>query len=280
MHKKITIKKAHGERVHFSEDKYRRSLRRSGASDNQINNILEKITPELHEGMSTHELYKKTHALMRDEKMLSSNGRYYLRQAIQDLGPTGFPFERYIAKLMEAQGFTTVVDQNMTGKCIRHEIDIIATKGSERLLTECKFHHETGIYCGIQTTLYVKARYDDVREGEQQDKNYNQCYLITNTKFSTDSIDYARCIGMRLLGWAYPYNNGLETIIDELGLHPITCLSSIPKKIVHALVNHGIVLCQDVIRNDAPLRQLGLSKNVISDIVHESQAICRQETLV
>jgi len=280
MEKKINITKASGQKVPFSEDRYRLSLQKSGASEVQIDRILKEIKPELYEGMATHELYKKTYELMQKKKMLSSGGRYNLRRAILELGPTGFPFERYVARLMEAQGFKTLVDQTVSGKCIHHEIDIIATRGNERLFVECKFHHEPGDRCGIQTTLYVKARYDDMRGSEQdhiKGPRYDQCYLITNAKFSSDSVDYGRCIGMSLLGWSYPHNKGLEKIIDELGLHPITSLSTIPKKVLPELFQQGIIFCYELLQHSSLLHQLGLNEAKAHEVLQECKAICRKE---
>lgn len=275
MEKGITVIKASGERVPFSEDKYRSSLHRSGASDKQINVILDEIKPQLYDGISTHEIYRRTYELMQNKKMGSSGGRYRLRQAILDLGPTGFPFERFVAKLMDAQGFKTLLDQIVTGRCISHEIDIIATKGDERLFVECKFHNLLGERCGIKTTLYVKARYDDIIEGVKNNSEFDQCYLITNAKFSSDSIEYAKCVGMHLFGWAYPYKGGLEKIIDDLGLHPITCLSSLPLKILHELIHREIIFCNELAQNETQLRQLGLSKNEIDDILRECFELCK-----
>ena len=274
MGKKITILKATGEKAPFSEDKYRLSLHKSGATDDQINSILNEIMPQLHDGMSTRDIYAKTHELMRKKKMFSSGGRYHLRQAILDLGPTGFPFEHFIAKVMEAQGFKTLIDQTISGTCIRHEIDVIAINGDKKLFIECKFHNSPGERCSIKTTLYVKARHDDI-VGHTKKINYQHCYLVTNAKFSSESIDYGKCIGMNLLGWAYPHNNGLEKIIDTVGLHPITCLSSISKKLVHELVQRGIIFCHELVQNSSLLHQLGLKEAETRELLEECGAILR-----
>jgi hypothetical protein len=213
---------------------------------------------------------------MRNKKMFHSGGRYNLRRAILDLGPTGFPFERFVAKLMDAQGFKTLIDQTVTGRCIQHEIDIIATKGAAQLFVECKFHNESGERCGIKTTLYVKARYDDIT-GHIKNSKYDQCYLITNAKFSSDSIDYSKCVGINLLGWAYPHDGGLEKIIDNLGLHPITCISAIPKSIVRELVQREIIFCHELARSGLQLHQLGLNEKAVSEILQECSAMsCRK----
>ena len=47
------------------------------------------------------------------------------------LGPTGYPFEDFIAKLLQADGYETKVRQILKGECITHEIDVIAEKNNK-----------------------------------------------------------------------------------------------------------------------------------------------------
>ena len=117
--KQFNIIKATGEIVPFSEEKFRRSLRNSGATEVDINAILEKIRPYLKDRMTTNELYKITHKILRQMQLLSVGGHYNLKQAIRMLGPSGFPFERYCAELLKAQGYNTTVDQEIKRKMCR-----------------------------------------------------------------------------------------------------------------------------------------------------------------
>ncbi len=281
MEKKINIIKATGEIVPFSEEKYCRSLQKSGATEVEIDEILAKIQPHLKDRMTTNELYKITHQILRQMQLLSVGGRYNLKEAIRMLGPSGFPFERYCAELLKAQGYNIAVDQEVKGKCVVHELDIVATKPNERLMIECKFHSVPSERCPIQTALYIKARYDDVKFGCIQDPKcnpkYTGCWLVTNTKFSSVAINYGVCVGLNLLGWTYPRERGLEKIIDEKGLHPITCLSFLPKFLRQNLFDQGIVFCHDLLNKGTLLKQLEIEESKIKKILQECAAISKNE---
>ncbi|MBX9831298.1 restriction endonuclease [Candidatus Babeliales bacterium] len=272
MNKTITIIKASGERVPFSHEKYCQSLQRSGADPELTEKVCAEIEPLVHDGMTTHELYQLTHQLLGKKQKRSVAGRYHFRQAIMALGPSGFPFEQYVAELLKRQGYQVAVGQEIMGKCVSHEADIIAIKDHDRFIMECKFHHEPNARCSIQTALYVKARYEDIL-ARNHNNDFSGMWLVTNAKISTVAIQYGLCVGMKLLAWDYPENNGLEKIVDQLGLHPITCLSSLPKSAVTELLREGIVLCLDVHNHKDLLRRLHLSDEKVSDIFRECEEI-------
>jgi transcriptional regulator NrdR family protein len=101
----ITIVKASGERDVFSESKLRDSLQRSGAGEKAINRVVAAILDELYEGMPTRKIYRRAYQLLRKESHLSAT-RYNLKQAVMDLGPSGYPFEALIGRLLEKMGYT------------------------------------------------------------------------------------------------------------------------------------------------------------------------------
>ena len=56
MVKSLLITKASGQTAQFSESKLRNSLKRAGATDDQINGVIDEISPQLHEGVSTSKM--------------------------------------------------------------------------------------------------------------------------------------------------------------------------------------------------------------------------------
>ena len=208
-------------------------------------------------------------------------GRYHLKRAIMELGPSGFPFERYVNELLKQQGYKTLVGKEVAGKCVTHEVDIVATRDSDAFIFECKLHSNAGLYCSIQTALYVKARYDDLKARCDADQKctpkYNGCWLVTNTRLSAVAIQYGECVGMKLLGWSYPRGAGLERIIDQSGLHPITCLSSLSGKAMQTMLHAGIVLCRDLMKQKHKLTEIGLKQPMIEKVLNECRAICQGE---
>ena len=94
----IQIIKSTGEKVDFSLDKLRASLRRSGAGEGLINSIIDTVRDELYQGITTKEIYNRAYAMLKRKKSIFAS-KYKLKKAIYELGPTGFPFERFIGAL-------------------------------------------------------------------------------------------------------------------------------------------------------------------------------------
>jgi hypothetical protein len=116
---------------------------------------------------------------------------------------------------------------------------------------ECKFHNSPGMKCNIQTALYTYARFLDVNESLP----HAGPWLVTNTKFTTDVIRYAECVGMRLLGWRFPEEGSLENLIDEHRLYPLTTLG-LKKAHQRTLLDRNFVLLSDVVKNKECLYEL------------------------
>ncbi len=271
------ITKASGKRELFDESKFKRSLERSGAKPETINTLLELIKqqPELR---STQDIY---HWALEQLKKINPPvaARYNLKQALLQFGPTGFPFEKYIAQLMQAQGYTTQTDQTLPGKCVTHEIDIVFYKGNSYNFAECKFHNSQGLTTAIQVPLYVRARFDDVVElWSSQPGHHNKqhdAWVITNTRFTSESIKYGTCANLKLLSWAYPAHEGLRELIDKYGLHPITALTSLKTGEMKELVGKNLVLCKDVQKHIGLLKDMGITGTKLEHVIAEAEGVCK-----
>jgi hypothetical protein len=191
---------------------------------------------------------------------------------------TGHPFEYFIGKIMELQGFETEVALVIDGYCVTHEIDVIATKGKYQYFVECKYGQSSEKSVGVQVPLYVKSRVDDIirkRQNTGQFEGYSFHGMVaTNTRFSSDSIAYAECSGLNLLGWDYPRGNGLKDIIDRLKIYPVTILNSLSKSQKQSLLNKGIVICRQLIEDKNVLDSLELSQAKLKILESEIDRIC------
>lgn len=269
------IIKATGEREGFDSQKLRDSLDRAKASSETINKIVEHIENELEDGVSTKDIYHHAFRLLKREEKLAAV-RYSLRRAIMGLGPTGFPFEQFIAEIFRAKGFETQTDFVARGRCADHEIDVVAWNDSKLIMTEAKFHNELGIKSDLKVVLYIKARWDDLM-GEMfnfgRKRKLDDGWLVTNTKFSESAINYARCKNMKLVGWNYPERGNLQDLIEETHLHPITCLTSINPSDEKLLMEAGIVLSKQAKENPDVVKQTGLSDEKISKMMEEIDLI-------
>lgn len=270
------IIKASGEREEFDSQKLRESLGRSKAKPETIDKIVSQIESELKDGASTKNIYTHAFELLKKAEKPAAI-RYSLRKAIMDLGPTGFPFEQFVAEIFRTKGFETTTDFIAQGHCAEHEIDIVAWKPEKLIFVEAKFHNELGLKSDLKVALYIKARWDDLMDQNfdqfGKSKKLDEGWLVTNTKFSESAIKYAKCQNMKLVGWNYPHEGNLQDLIEEAHLHPITCLESITPHDEKLLMEAGIVLCKQAVQNRDVLKQCGLSDQKISQMLAEIDLI-------
>jgi hypothetical protein len=273
----IDIIKSSGEKVKFSLDKLRSSLKRTGANDKIVSLILDKIRDELYQGVSTNEIYNRAFSLLKKNKSHLAS-KYKLKKAIYELGPTGFPFERFVSAILKYSGYNTEVNKVLQGKCITHEVDVIANKKNESTIIECKFHNDQSIKCNVKVPLYVNSRYRDIKDNwatiNNSDNLLIQGWVVTNTRFTEDAMQYGKCCGLYLLSWDYPKNNSLKDRIDLLGLYPITVSTLLTKREKQFLLSREIVLCRELMNDKFYLDQLGVSEERKVKILDEVMQLC------
>lgn len=237
----IRVQKADGKLEPFNELKLRSSLKRSGADDVVINSALSEVKNYLYDGIPTEKIYQLIFRLLeRQSKALKQ--RYNLKQAIMNLGPTGYPFEIYVAGLLTHFGFQTSVSQKVFGKCISHEIDVVACKEQKKIMIECKFHNRPGSKSDIKVALYTYARFLDVREKN----NFQEAWLVTNTKTTSDALEYAKCMNFKVISWDYPSDFSLRYLVEKANLLPITVREDLPIAKKNTLLAKGKVFLKDL----------------------------------
>jgi hypothetical protein len=271
MEKEIFVIKEDGSREKFRPAKVRRALRRSGMDSKEVDKALEMLYPQLEEGMTTKKIYALVFRIIRELRPEVGH-RYNLKRALLLLGPAGYFFEDYVGKLFAALEYQIAVRQVPMGKCITHEVDVIAWKGREKLMVECKFRNQPGDRCRIQTALYIYARFLDLRNGARiYSKNpFTNACLVTNAKFSGDAIAYSECMGMRLIGWKYPLKGSLEVLIDKTRCYPVSVIR-MNLQTLHKLLKKGVTTVNDVPATAKELRKLtGISLSNAARIVREA----------
>lgn len=278
MGKKILVKKASGEVEAFQPAKLERSLRNSGATESEISGILSGIRDQLHDGMTTKKIYSHAFKMLRNSSYQTAS-RYSLRRGIMELGPSGFPFERFIARIFAYEGFEVRTGSILNGKCVTHEIDVIAESKTEIHLVECKYHNSTGISVDVKTPLYVHSRFQDVLEKGQIPGNRKFTgWIATNSKFTGDAKTYSACRGMQVLAWDYPEGTSLKDKIERTGLYPITCMNTLNKQEKQWMLEQGYVLAQDVLGKEALLAKAGVSAPRLIKIREEALTLCSEKS--
>ncbi|MBI3573524.1 restriction endonuclease [Candidatus Kaiserbacteria bacterium] len=269
--------KGDGEREEFQIDKLVRSLTHSGADTALSGRIAGEIARGVTDGMTTTEIYQKAFRMLHKEESVVA-ARYSMRRAILDLGPTGFPFEDFIGELFRARGYTTSTRVVVKGRCAEHEVDVVMRKGNRTIGAELKFHNTPGFKTDIKTALYVRARYWDIEWGAEdrhEKAGIDEGWLITNTKFTTNAMDYAECAGIALLGWNYPKSAGLSEMIKQTGIYPITVLTTLSKTDKARLLAAGVTLCHTIMQRPDSLAVLGLPPAKVRSVVAESTGVCK-----
>ena len=269
----IYVVKASGQRELFDHGKLEQSLKRAGASSKAVKDILDHITVHLTQDITTHEIYKHAFELLhKTEEPVAL--KYSLKRAIQELGPSGFPFEDFVAEIFKEKGFSTETGKIVKGFCVEHEIDVIAWNNPKLIMVEAKFHNELGIKSDLKIALYVKARFDNLYQmtfNYGKERSLDEGWLVTNTKFTSTAIEYGSCQGgIKMIGWNYPPVGNLHDMILESKLHPLTCLMSLNGREKKALLDQGVVLCKTLFNNSYLLGAIGLndseSKKVLEEI--------------
>lgn len=273
MNRSINIIKATGERELYSREKIVNSIKRAGIPDAMRDQVVRHIEEKLYPNIPTREIYRHITEFLGRSSHPYYEARYSLKRAIMELGPSGFPFEKLVAAILTSQGYRDVqTNVILQGKCVSHEIDVLAVKNEEHYLIECKFHNQPGLQTDVKVALYVDARFQDVLsawrvEGDRH--RLHQAWLVTNTKCSKDVISYASCRDMRITAWGYPDQNNLQDMIEISRLHPITCLTSLNINQKQQLLSKNMVLVKNLKNNSVAMELLSLSPEKKAGLIQE-----------
>ncbi len=272
----IYVTKGNGDRVPFDENKLRRALKNSGAGTKEVEKALAAVKKILYPNISTRKIYQTAYRILKKSSRHSA-GRYRLKKAIMELGPSGYPFEKFMGRIMESRGYQALVNVHARGKCVEHEVDVVARNDKEQFMIECKYHSDSKRNVDVKVVLYIASRFRDVsavwRQNEGDDPRQYFGMVATNTRFSEDAIRYAECEGLRVISWDYPAGNSLKEWVDRSGYHPITSLSQLKTAEKQLLLEKGVVLCRDIKENISLLEEMGFNKMKINKVLAEANLL-------
>ncbi len=254
--KDYIITKSSGEQEKFNEEKLHKHLKNVGVNPPLAEEAITDLENNLSKINSTDAIYHNISEFLRHHGTIDNYFNYSLRRAVAMLGPSGHPFEQLVSEVLNTQGFRTEVGVTVLGKCVTHEIDVVAAKENTQYFIECKFHNTTGTKTDIQVALYTYARFLDVKSAMEQthgqEKNYLP-WLVTNTKVTSEVFDYGDCNNLKVTAWYYPEGEGLRDMIMTSKLHPVTLLYHISPHKINTLLNENIVTLsslQEAIKKD------------------------------
>lgn len=267
----IFVKKANGEKESFNEDKVRGSILRAGIKKELADEVLNHVKSKLYDNIPTAEIYTYITEYLGNTP---GKAKYSLKRAIMELGPTGYPFEDFISEILKLEGYKTEVGSILSGKCVKHEVDVLAEKNGKKVMIEAKFHNDVGIKTELHVSLYTKARFDDIKDRYGLD----EAWLVTNTKVSLDAVGYAQCAGMKVISWSFPENSGLRDLVEKWKLHPITALTTLSQAQKQVLMEKSVVLCKSICENSSLLDVLNIPADRKNEVINEAKLICNGQT--
>jgi hypothetical protein len=269
---KIIIIKANGEKAIFDVRKVESTCIRSGASPRSAKKIARQIYHQIHHGMTTKQIYSMVLKLLLQTESPAIKQRYRLKESIMMMGPAGFSFETFVGQILEQYGYKIrAINSEVSGKCIIHEVDLAVEsgQGKRKWLVECKYHNLPGRYTGLKESLYTHARFLDLAD------KFDNEMLVCNTKVSSDVIRYANCVSQKVLSWRYPQDAGLEKMIEDKKLYPITILSPTRKEL-ESFFQNKVMIAKDLLDVDVvefahktkiPLRRILSLQKLVNQII-------------
>lgn len=266
----LLVTKHSSQQEPFSEEKVIRSMNRVGVPAELEPLVLQHIKERLRPNIPTSEIFYHILEFLK-QKDTKASLRFNLKQAIFDLGPTGFPFERYIERIFQRMGYATQVDIILPGECVTHEIDLLIEKNDKKEIIEAKFHNHAGTKTEIHVALYTFARFLDVKEKNR----IENVWIITNTKLSNDAIRYAQCKNINVVAWNYPEKGNLQDFVEHPSMYPITILTMLTKNEHQELFARNIVLCHDLLLlSEKEKSALSIDHNKLEAASESARVIC------
>lgn len=275
----IRVVKADGSTEEFQPRKILRTMRSAGASDEAAKRVLKEIEGVAHDGITTREILKRVKALLQKGELHTAM-RYDLKGAMMRMGPAGFAFETFISEILSNYRYKTKLRSILQGRCVQHEVDVIAERTSgaaRRCLIECKYHNMAGLSVELKDVLYTYARFLDLNEGSKIGKceRFDEVWLVSNTRPSHDAAKYASCRGMKLLCWRCPKGRGLEEMIAEKKLYPVTILRSVDRITFNNLFLADLMLAKDLVTHNMNYlkEKTKLSEEKLNKLVFEAKQL-------
>jgi hypothetical protein len=278
MKESYIVRKSDGQEEYFSIEKLFNSLIRSKASIDEANAIIESLKDQIHEGISTKKIHSMAFRLLKKQSLKNAS-RYHLKKGMMELGPAGYAFETYIGDLFSQLGYETRTSEIFQGKCVSHEVDVIAENEKEIMLMECKYKNMISLAVDVKVPLYIHSRFNDILENDLiKDTNKKfKGWIVTNSRFTEDAIAFGKCKGIHLLSWDYPHNKALKDLIDSTSLYPVTCLTTLSVAEKKWFLDRKKVLVKDLDGNKQLLKKANISEKRIPKILEEITNLCDKD---
>lgn len=272
----VQVRKADGRLEPFDRSKILRTALHFGLELHEAETVVEEISRRVYDGIPTSEILNMVHELVARSRPELRDVRD-LREAISRMRPKP-DFEGYIRFALKSIGYLVEPGRVLEGRCVSHEIDGVAFMGNEILVVEVKHHMNPHTYTGLDTVLELWAALEDLQEGYRlglHNYAFNSAILACNTKISLHAERYARCKGIKYMGWKYPRAFALEDIVVKNKLYPITMLTSLSEVQVAGLGDRGIILLSQLVELDLMdlAKLIGVDRSAAEKLIDTATSI-------
>ena len=244
----MKVKKKTGTAEMFNSKKLCDSMTMVGASNHLAKQICGIVQESVDSGTSSEQIFETTSRYLAEYNP-GMAALYRLERGLAALGPSGFIFEQYVEAIMKVMGYRTETNVYLDGEAVTHEIDVWAEKGNTVFIVEAKYRNDFKTKTHINQIMYADSRLEDIRRRAVRNGDHREYYMwvITNTRFTDNAINYIRYRDIQLLGWDYPKYINLMKIVYEKKLYPVTVLPSINNKIMQHFSNEHIILVRQLV---------------------------------
>lgn len=247
----VNVTKADGTSQAFDRNKIKHTLIRMRAPPEVAEEIADKIEQKVYEGIPTKKILQLIFTYLKKYKPEIRHTKD-LRTSITLLRSKP-DFEYFVGFLLQAEGYEVKMNRILQGRCVDHEIDVIASKDSEILYVEVKHHSQPHIYTGLDVFLEANSAFEDLVAGFNTAKNgtnFTKAYVIINTKISDHAKRYSSCQGIDSIAWKTPERGSLEDLIEKHRFYPITILKGLDNFSFTRLADNGIILLKQLIETE------------------------------
>ena len=270
----VFVTKEDGSRQLFDREKVVKTSLRMGANKRIAFEVADKVEARLYDGIPTKKVLQMIFRLLREHR---PHIRHFLDLkkglSLMNSKPE---FERFVRTLLAHHGFEVSPNQILRGKCVGHEVDAIARKDGVTYFVEAKHHSNYHTPTGLDESRIARAVLEDVTEAfalGKSDLKIDRAMIVTNTRYSEHARRYGKCRNILQIGWSSPKTLGLQNMIEEKKVYPLSCIKGLNSETKMKLVNSGIVLMKQLLEEKPAklARETGISLETLKRIIEKAK---------
>ncbi|MCM2464994.1 restriction endonuclease [Methanoculleus oceani] len=246
------VTKADGTRQPFDPGKVQRTLRNMGLGAEDAGRIAGEIEESVPDDVRTAAVLRMIRTRARAVRPAVAH-RTNLRRALALLRPKP-EFEEFVRVLLREHGYRVEAGCILAGLCGEHEVDAIAQKDGATVFVEVKHHASHHRMTGLDEGRIARAIVEDLQEGFRSGRctvSIDGALIVCNTKLSEHAKRYATCRGIGHIGWDYPVDRNLRTMIEKTQSYPVTIVAGVGASVSARLAAAGFVTAKQVAYGDA-----------------------------